>query len=723
MRLTLSLAALVLLPFVARAQDLNEALEKAIKDAVRKVAPTVVQIVTQGGADLVVTTPKGPTFRKTLGPTTGVIVSEDGYIISSTFNFVNSPTSILVSIPGQNEPVVAKRIANDKSRLLTLLKVDAKGLPVPTAASKKDIVEGQTAIALGRTLDSKKTSLPSVSVGIISAVGRIWGKALQTDAKISPVNYGGPLIDIQGRVQGILIPASPQGDDVTAGFEWYDSGIGFAIPFEDVLASLPRLKDGKDLEKGIVGVRFKGNDIYSVQPEVMQVNKDSPADKAGLKAGDQIVEIDGHPVERLAQIQHLLGVKYEGDKIALKYKRGKDVVEVKDLVLVGSLQVAAHPFLGILPLRDDPRLGVEIRHVFAKSPAEKAGLVPGERILKIGVDKSLNPLSGVKAGRDELLDILNLLAPGNEVRLEIQDKAGKTREVTVSLDPLPGSVAGADWQVPDKIAGPASFGKAHEPLEKIKGKDDDKAKFLKPKAKDKGGMLQVENPQDTPAKEGQEKEDKKAAPRKVETGFAIRATADGEHKYWVYIPKKYDDNIAHGVLVWLHPPGRNKEADIKEFVEEWEAIAEDNHLILVAPKSDNADGWIASESDFVTGAVREVAKHCTTDPQRIVAHGMGVGGQMALHLGMNNRDLFRGVLTVGAVPSVMKDNQAQQRLGFYLVGGELDPLIKSIADARVKLAEKRYSAVFREMPNRGREYLTEGLLREAARWIETLDKQ
>ena len=98
---------------------------------------------------------------------------------------------------------------------------------------------------------------PSVSVGIISAVGRIWGKAIQTDAKISPINYGGPLIDIEGRVQGILVPASPQGEDVTAGFEWYDSGIGFAIPMEDVLAVLPRLKQGKDLKKGLLGIRMK----------------------------------------------------------------------------------------------------------------------------------------------------------------------------------------------------------------------------------------------------------------------------------------------------------------------------------------------------------------------------------------------------------------------------------------------------------------------------------
>src|SRR5436853_7383662 len=136
MQFRLSTLAVVLLATSVRAQDLNEALEKATKDAVRKVSPAVVQIVTQGGADMVVTTPKGPAFRKALGPTTGVIVSEDGYIISSLFNFLNSPTSILVSLPGHAEPLVAKRIANDKSRLLTPLKVDAKGLPVPSVAPK-----------------------------------------------------------------------------------------------------------------------------------------------------------------------------------------------------------------------------------------------------------------------------------------------------------------------------------------------------------------------------------------------------------------------------------------------------------------------------------------------------------------------------------------------------------------------------------------------------------
>ena len=382
-----------------------------MKDAVRKVSPSVVQIVTQGGADLVVTSPKGPVFRKALGPTTGVIVGSDGYVISSAFNFVNNPAVILVAVPGHPEPYPAKRVATDRSKMLTLLKIDAKDLKVPASVPKKDLRVGQWSIALGRTLDAKRANPPAISVGIISALGRVWGKAIQTDAKISPINYGGPLIDVQGRVQGILIPASPQlkgddfGFDETAGFEWYDSGIGFAIPLDDIFAVLPRLKLGKDLKavvlKGLIGPGIKSDDIYSAKAVVGEVGKDTAAAKAGLKAGDVIIEVDGQPVERMAQFRHILGRKYEGDKVSLKYQRGKETVELKDVELIGALQGYTHPFLGILPMRDDPRAGVEVRFVYPKSPAEKAGIKPGDRIVRFGLGKELQTFTGPKHARDQ----------------------------------------------------------------------------------------------------------------------------------------------------------------------------------------------------------------------------------------------------------------------------------------------------------------------------------
>jgi serine protease Do len=116
-------------------------------------------------------------------------------------------------------------------------------------------------------------------------------------------------------------------------------------------------------------------------------------------------------------------------------------------------------------------------------------------------------------------------------------------------------------------------------------------------------------------------------------------------------------------------------------------------------------------------------KTYTIDRSRIVAHGMGVGGQMALHLGFNHRDTFRGVCAVGATAGQIKNNVANQRLSFYLAAGAVDPIVKNIAESRTKLAERRYPAFYREMPERGREYLTDKEIREVVRWIDSLDQQ
>ena len=195
-RLPLLLAALALALPAARADDdLDDLKEKAIKAAVARVAPCVVQIETPGGTDMVQSA-GGGMIRRGIGPTSGLIVSADGYIISSAFNFANKPATIVVSVPGQKERYVAKVVATDQTRMLTLLKIEAAGLPVPAPAPKADIKIGQTALAVGRTLPDSIDEPPSVSVGIISALGRIWGKAMQTDAKVSPTNYGGPLVDL-----------------------------------------------------------------------------------------------------------------------------------------------------------------------------------------------------------------------------------------------------------------------------------------------------------------------------------------------------------------------------------------------------------------------------------------------------------------------------------------------------------------------------------------------
>src|SRR5262245_37749638 len=160
------LSAFCLLPSPILAQDdlaLRE--EAAMKAAVQRIAPSVVRIETLGGLETI-----GNLLVGT-GPTTGLIVSTDGYIVSSAFNFVNKPTQILVDLPDSTR-LPAQVVARDDSRMIVLLKIPTAGLdpqrqlPVPTAAPVKEMQVGQWAIAVGRVFEGVQ---PNVSIGIISA--------------------------------------------------------------------------------------------------------------------------------------------------------------------------------------------------------------------------------------------------------------------------------------------------------------------------------------------------------------------------------------------------------------------------------------------------------------------------------------------------------------------------------------------------------------------------
>lgn len=682
-RFSFSTLAVALLASPALAQDLNDLQEKATKAAVAKVAPSVVQIETSGGTELISTGAQGQQVRKGVGPTTGLVVATDGFIISSAFNFANKPTAIFVTVPGHKERYVAKVIATDRTRMLTLLKIDATALTVPTATPKKDMRVGQWALALGRALDRPEdrglNQPPSVSVGIISALNRIWGKAAQTDAKVSPANYGGPLVDISGRVQGVLVPASPRAAGETAGLEWYDSGIGFAIPLEDINSVLPRLREGHDLNAGVLGIQMQGGDMSP--PAIAAVAPTSAAAKAGIKVGDLITAIDNHPVQNQSQLRHQLGNKYEGDSVTVELKRGKETVKLENIKLTGSLAAVGTPFLGILPMRDDPGEGEEVRYVFPDGPAVKAGLKPGDRIKKIGVGNQMRAFKG----RDELTSLLAQLPAGTDVKLEVVRKeGGKTETLTATLGTCPDTI-------PDKLPRKASLGKATPPPNPAPAPKDDK-----------------------------KKDDKK----KIETGFLKRSNAARDHEYWVYVPENYDPNYSYGLMLWLHPVGKGKEKDIEAMKDIWENFCLDHNMIFLAPRAEGENGWVGSEADFVQQAMREIIGQYTIDKQRVVAHGMGIGGQMAFYLGFNARDLVRGVATTGALlASQVKNKVVTQPLTFFLAVGGKDPLLKDIQDSLKKLAEKKHAVIYREMPNKGHQYLDQKTLDDLENWIDSLDRQ
>lgn len=706
------------------AQDLNEETEKALKAAAARVAPSVVQIETSGGTETLGTGPNA--ILKGVGPTTGVVVSPDGYIITSAFNFANKPTAVFVAIPGEKERRVARIIATDHTRMLTLIKVEAADLKVPVPVPKSEIRVGQWAVALGRTVDPNLNHPPSASVGIISALNRIWGRAIQTDAKVSPANYGGPLVDVEGRVFGILVPANPFAEGDTAGVEWYDSGIGFAIPFEDVLAALPRLKAGKDLRKGVLGISTAGRDLYSPPVKVATVTPESAAAKAGIQPGDEITEVDGKLTRNPAQLQHALGPKYEGDVVSIKVRRGNDEKLFANVRLAAAQTARAIAWLGILPQRDDPELGVAIRYVFPHSPAAEAGLKPGDRIMQFGPDvpSGMTPPPLIAfSGRDDLLGFLATQFPGSSIRVQIKRRDGdQTETVTVRL-------AEMTSVLPEELPLPSSAAKALErpktvPRPPIRGnppREGQPGSPGQPPRQPGEGRPIPERPTAPPAADATAPMPSVEERMKAEKGLLRRTNDTRDKEYWLFVPENYNPQVSHGLIIWLHGRGLGgREAENLRDI--WQEYCGKYHFILLGPKSGNESGWVASESEFIAETARAIMREYTIDPQRIVAHGMGQGGQMAFYLGFQARDLIRGVATTSAVLGTQpKDPIPNQRLAFFIVAGTKDPNLQEIARSEKTLREKRYTVEYRTI-EMGRQYLDAKTLAELVRWIDSLDR-
>ncbi|MBM4017184.1 MAG: PDZ domain-containing protein [Planctomycetes bacterium] len=330
---------------------------RAFRAAAARVLPSVVTIETYGGAAAPPPpppqerTPPGapgrPAPRRRAGalanpgegPTTGLIISSDGYIITSTFNFLRSPPVITVVL-GDGSRHVARLCGRDETRGLCLLAIEgAAGLPAAQHAPPDGLRVGQWVLSVGVGYGGDE---PAISAGIVSALGRLSGKAVQTDANLSPANYGGPLVDLEGRVVGVCVCLYPRGGSAGEGVQWYDSGVGFAIPLADAGPVLERLKAGEVIRPGRLGVRpARGASGPGVTVE--SVLPDSPAQKAGIQAKDVIVALGEQPVRDVMVLRALIGACAAGDTVTLRFKRGGEERAVPVTLDAGDEGLPAPP--------------------------------------------------------------------------------------------------------------------------------------------------------------------------------------------------------------------------------------------------------------------------------------------------------------------------------------------------------------------------------------------
>ena len=641
-----------------RAADshLAEQEQQALQAATQSVASSVVQIRTVGGLDRI-----GKTLLSQ-GPTTGLIVSEDGYIVSSAFNFAGQPSSILVRL-ASGEQLAADLIAHDKNRMLVLLKVASqKSLPVPTPVPSDEMQVGQWAIALGRTFQAKEVG---VSVGIVSALNRKYGRVIQTDANISVANYGGPLVDISGRVLGVLVPMSPQAasgeaEDELAGAEYYDSGIGFAVPLEHVLSLLERWKQGDELLPGKLGIGLASGDAHTTPPKITSVWPKSPAAVAGWKANDLITNINGTAIATQSQLRFQIMPRYAGDTVSVTIQRGDETIQ-KNVALAGKLPPYRHAFLGVLPVRSLDKkqaTGALVRSIWPDSPADVAGLEAGDRITKINTKKT-------KTTAEALNALAGLHAEQTATFIIDRDDDEENKKLTFNIKLA---------TLPEAILPPVD----KQPIAKEKGEDSKLEKLKLP-----------EFPQEA-----------------------------------VYFLPTSENDQPLGLLLWL---GNGKVENNQSLLDDWQALCRrDGLVLLIAPPKEEAT-WKASDLPYLKKLMRAATGRLKLDPRRTVVAGQGKAGQLAYALALKNKKSLAGVISIDApLPRTLRlhDVSPSNRLAVLAIESRNSNFAPLIRRDSKKLREAGYPTTWQQRtPTSDSTQVIDPATRAIiARWIDGLDR-
>lgn len=307
------------------------AIETQVEEVVNKLSPSVVKITSTVNV-------VNPFFFQTIPQTglgSGVIIREDGLILTNN-HVIEDANDIEVTL-SNGKTYKGTVIGADSISDLALLKIEADGLMSAKLGDSSNVKVGQFVVAIGNPYGLDHT----VTVGVVSAIERnidtgektMYG-VIQTDAAINPGNSGGPLVDLSGNIIGIntMIYSNAQ-------------GVGFAVSSNTCKKVIDSILTKGKIEWPYLGVQLttmtekfaeenslpfvEGACIISVQPL-------SPASRAGLKAGDIIVSIDGKSIKNADEVVSEIRARNVGEKIELEIVRGSKSNKIKIQATLGS---------------------------------------------------------------------------------------------------------------------------------------------------------------------------------------------------------------------------------------------------------------------------------------------------------------------------------------------------------------------------------------------------
>ncbi len=331
-----------------------------------------------------------PAAERSLG--SGVIVDKRGYILTNN-HVVEQATKIQVQLNGDPTKYTAKVVGTDEETDLAVIKIEAgKDLPTAKLGNSDGVQVGDWVLAIGSPFGLQAT----VTAGIISAkdrgglgIGRQFQRFLQTDAAINPGNSGGPLIDLAGEVIGVNTA-------IITGSRGYE-GVGFALPANTAIGVYNQIISQGRVTRGSIGVTFvEDRDTNPITLKhlgapygvvIEDVAPESPAEKAGLKAGDVITSVNGKPVKTGNDLVNPIAQATIGSKVKLSYVRDRQEKEasatVEDRTRVFPDRAGR---LGDQPGEAAPsEFGLRVEE-FTPARASRAGIEFTKGVLVAGVD-------------------------------------------------------------------------------------------------------------------------------------------------------------------------------------------------------------------------------------------------------------------------------------------------------------------------------------------------